>query len=264
MRQAIKTIGLFEGIGGFCRAAELVGGFEWIESVDNNPDACNVLRDNFSHRVIERDIRNYHPAPGAADLYTIGFPCDNTSSAGDRTGILGSESGLWLEALRCIVEGLPQFVLIEQPEGILYRGLRAVLGGLRMAGYAWEDPLLLQAEEIGACQHRTRLFVVAYLNSLQWENFPSGWIDQVRSHCQEARANIQFPVIEHRDDGCNLRIPPELDSVPIGVEEREQRGRLHCRFLYGRTVIPQQAAIALSRVKYLHSLAATGKAMAET
>ncbi|MBW4674723.1 MAG: DNA cytosine methyltransferase [Desmonostoc geniculatum HA4340-LM1] len=264
MRQAIRAIGLFEGIGGFCRAAQLVGGFEWVESVEIDDDAAQVLRDNFGHHIHHGDIRDYHPTPGAADLYTIGFPCNNTSNAGDRTGLLGEKSGLWLEALRCIVEGLPQFVVIEQPEGILHRGLRAILGGLRMAGYAWDDPILLQAEEIGACQHRTRVFVVAYLNSLQWQNFPSVWLDQVRSHCQEARADIRFPIIEHRDDGCNLRIPPELDGVPIGVEEREQRGRLQSRFVYGRTVIPQQAAIALRRVKYFHSLISTGATVAES
>ncbi|QSJ14150.1 DNA cytosine methyltransferase [Nostoc sp. UHCC 0702] len=76
--EPIRTIGLFDGIGGFPRAAELVGGFEWVESIDNNPDACNVLRDNFTHRVVECDIRDYHPTPGAADCYTISFPCNNT------------------------------------------------------------------------------------------------------------------------------------------------------------------------------------------
>ncbi|MBC1217701.1 DNA cytosine methyltransferase [Trichormus variabilis ARAD] len=251
MRQPIRTIGLFEGIGGFCRAAELIGGFEWVESVELDNDAVQVLRDNFTHHIYHGDIRDYHPQPGAADLYTIGFPCDNTSNAGDRTGLLGDKSGLWLEALRCVVEGLPKFAIIEQPEGIIHRGLRGILGGLRMAGYQWEDPILLPSASVGATQRRTRLFTIAYLNSLGWENFPTGWNDQVRSHCEEVRANYRFPTIERRGDGSHLWIPDELDEVPFGVEPRTQSGRLQSRILYGRTVIPQQAAIALQRVKYL-------------
>jgi DNA (cytosine-5)-methyltransferase 1 len=206
MSRRIRTIGLFEGVGGFCRSASLIGGFEWVESVEIDPDAVQVLRANFDHDIFHGDIRDYHPSPGDADLYCIGFPCDNTSNAGDRTGILGEKSGLWLEALRCIAEGLPKFVVIEQPEGIIHRGLRGILGGLRMAGYSWENPLLVPSACIGATQRRTRLFTIAYLDGLGWEDRATGWDDQVRSHCQEIRDNSRFPIIERGSNGCNLRI----------------------------------------------------------
>ncbi|WP_071599842.1 DNA cytosine methyltransferase [Mastigocladopsis repens] len=76
--QPIRTIGLFEGIGGFTRASELVGGFQWVESVEIDGDAQRVLRSHYSHP-IHSDIRDYHPQRSAADCIVGGFPCTNTS-----------------------------------------------------------------------------------------------------------------------------------------------------------------------------------------
>ena len=173
---------LFGGIGGFSEAARITEGFTVRNYVDIDPDAQAVYRHHHPGVKIHGDIRTYHP-DGQSDVYTIGFPCTGTSSAGTRTGLNHAESGFWFEALRCVIEGRPNFMVIENPEGLVHRGLREVLGGLRMAGYTWDDPQLISAAWLGAPHRRDRLFVVAYSNELlgRFRAVPTCWAEQIRA-----------------------------------------------------------------------------------
>jgi DNA (cytosine-5)-methyltransferase 1 len=125
---------LFGGIGGFSLAARRIGGITTTQYVDLNPDAQTVYRSHFPNVPIWGDIRTYHAQRGEFDLITCGFPCTGTSAAGKRTGLQHPQSALWREGIRILIEGRPRFFVIEQPYGVLRRGLRAILGGLRMAG----------------------------------------------------------------------------------------------------------------------------------
>ena len=261
-----KACGLFDGIGGFREAARITGGITFTKSVEIDPDARAVLQYHAPNIPIHDNIKNYHPRRGEFDLYTIGFPCTGTSNAGLRTGLLHPESALWFEALRCICEGRPQFVVIENPEGFIHNGLRAVLGGLRMAGYLWDNPQLISAAEFGAPHQRNRLFIVAYPNDLpqRFREAPTCWTEQIRKQLAEAhtkRRQAQLPS-SWLDDG----VPPWLCGVSVdgwwlkhsaplypGVRHHTPKRREACD-LYSRSVCPEQAAIALSRVLYLDSL----------
>lgn len=166
MGKTLTHCGLFAGIGGFEEAIRITGGgITTKQLVEIDPDAQRVLRDKYPGIPIHSDIRDYHCSYGEFDLFTISFPCTGTSHAGTRTGLEHSASSLWFEALRCIREGKPRFIIIEQPEGIINQGLRAVLGGLRMAGYSRWDIQLVSAAEVGACHNRNRIFVIAYSDS---------------------------------------------------------------------------------------------------
>ena len=55
----LRHCGLFEGIGGFTKAAEQVGGIQTTQFVEINPDAQTILRDHFPHIPIHDDIRTY-------------------------------------------------------------------------------------------------------------------------------------------------------------------------------------------------------------
>jgi DNA (cytosine-5)-methyltransferase 1 len=48
----LRHCGLFEGIGGFTRAAEQVGGIQTTQFVEINPDAQTILRDHFPSRCL--------------------------------------------------------------------------------------------------------------------------------------------------------------------------------------------------------------------
>lgn len=163
----LRHLDLFSGVGGFTLAAKQVGRIQTTQFVEIDPDAQAVLRLRFPEIPIHSDIHNYSPRTGEFDLVSCGFPCTGTSSAGLRTGLDHPESALWFEALRCIADSKPSFVIIENPPGVISRGLRAILGGLRVVGYCWDDPQIISASELGAPQERKRLFIVAYPNHLR-------------------------------------------------------------------------------------------------
>lgn len=163
----LTHLDLFSGIGGFSYGAEIVGGIQTTQFVEIDPDAQAVLRSRFPGIPIHSDICDYSPSTGEFDLYTVEFPCTGTSNAGLRTGLNHPESALWFEALRCIADGQPHFVVIENPPGVISRGLRAILRGLRVVGYCWDDPQIVSAAQLGAPQERKRLFVITYPDYLR-------------------------------------------------------------------------------------------------
>lgn len=235
----------FSGIGGFSLAAKNLN-IKTTQFVEIDPTAQASLAYNFPNIPIHADIRDYSPPPGI-DLYSVGFPCTQTSGAGKRTGLSGESSGLWFEALRCIRAGQPRFIIIENPAGLVDRGLRAVLGGLRMAGYSWEDPTLLSAALLGAPHRRERLFIVAYANRLRWQSVPPSWSDQVRDLVQEVRARSAWPQFESTTDGVIARLPTGMARERVAVANG-RKGRMKARILMGRTVVPACAEIPLRRV----------------
>jgi DNA (cytosine-5)-methyltransferase 1 len=246
----LREVSLFSGIGGFSLAAERLG-IQTIQHVEIDRNAQLVLKDNFPNVPIHDDIRSFRPVHRGANLFTVGFPCYSTSNAGDRTGLLGAESGLWFEALRCIVEGEPAFVVIENPTGLIDRGLRAVLGGLRMAGYRWESPTILSAAMLGAPHRRERVFIIAYADRLRWAKQPPCWAEQVRYLAQAKQSHPAWPQFQRGVDGAVARLPSFLDTVPVKVQlcvAKGTEGRLKSRVLFGRSVVPAVAEIPLQRV----------------
>ncbi len=268
----LKCIDLFAGIGAWELAIELVNPisqikFETIEFVEINPQAQKVLRSHFPDIPIHPDIRNYEAIANKADVYFVSFPCTNTSAAGKKEGLTGEESSLWFEALGCIIIGEPKFVVIEQPVGIIDRGLRAILGGLSLAGYQTEVEII-SASECGAPHERQRVFVIADRDNLsirQSEQFCC-WFEQVREHITIARSFV--PVREtqpgivpldvgDRDYLAGIRfdswwlktVPPQSAGLP-----RRTPGRREAVSLAGKSIVPLQAAIALMRVQFLASI----------
>jgi len=226
-----------------------------------------VLRSRFPGVPIHSDVRDYVPVRGGADVYFVSFPCTGTSGAGKRTGLEHPESGLWYESLRCVVAGRPRFVVVEQPEGFIYRGLRGVLGGLRVAGYACEVEIV-SAAELGAPHRRNRVFVVAYADDLCLERREGwcGWAERVGDDVAIARSFGCGAEAESGglwlDDG----VPAWLDGVgfdgwwgcnppPFGSGVgRRVGGRRECVSLYGRSIVPLQAVVPLLRLRFLLGL----------
>ncbi|WP_242049410.1 DNA cytosine methyltransferase [Aulosira sp. FACHB-615] len=250
----MQAISLFSGIGGFEIAFHQVfPEGEVIQMVEIEPDAQTVLRSHFPETPIHPDIRTYEPDINwqyNEGIAFFGFPCRNTSNAGDRTGLSGEESSLWFEALRIIFMVKPRFILIENPTALINRGLRAVLGGLRMAGYTAEVEIV-SAAELGAPHERERLFIIAYPHLWQQEKRIScGWASQIGGEIERVKADFAFPTIERRDDGFAYGFPKGLDSVSESVPSGTA-GRIRSRYLYGRSVVPACAVVAFRRIKFL-------------
>lgn len=275
----LKCIDFFAGIGAWELASRLVNPisqikFETIELIEINPQAQKVLQTHFPEIPIHSDIRSwrdgtlsYKPIPQEADVYFISFPCTGTSRAGTKTGLAHFESNLWFEALRCIIIGSPTFVVVENPVGVIDRGLRAIIAGLCLAGYETEIEII-SASECGAPHERQRVFVIAYKHDLclrERQNFCC-WIEQIGKHITIAKSFVSYPETQpgsvrlddgipsylagvHYDNWWKYNQPP----VSAGIEPRTP-GRRECVSLYGKSIVPQCAAIALMRVQFLASL----------
>ncbi|MBW4451131.1 MAG: DNA cytosine methyltransferase [Spirirestis rafaelensis WJT71-NPBG6] len=264
----LKHTSLFAGIAGFELGIRAAGASELIKTelfIENNPDAQAILKYRFPGIRIHSDIRDYSPSRGESNLYTVGFPCTGTSIAGNKTGLDHPESRLWFEALRCIADGQPDFAIIENPTGLINRGLRAVLGGLRMAGYSWDDPQIISAAELGSPHERERLFIVAYSDNIRQRlnGMQTSWSDQIGAEIKniyQERGQAKFSSTR-MDDGVPSWLGGKsidgwwrgnINTAPIypGVRHHLKKRR-ECNDLYARSVCPLQAAIAIKRVCYL-------------
>ena len=151
---------LFAGIGGFDLGFERAG-IKTIWQVEIDEFAQLVLRKRFAGR-LEGDIRkvSFEKLP-KVDIIAGGFPCNDTSHAGRGAGIEGEYSGLWSYFAKAIRILRPRFALVENPPGLLSRGLGRVLSDLALCGYDTEWDCL-PAAAFGAPHLRAREWVLAY------------------------------------------------------------------------------------------------------
>ena len=185
----MKLGSLFDGIGGF----PLVGTWFGIEPVwasEIEPAPISITKRNLPTMKHLGDITQINGGDiEPVDIITFGSPCQNLSMAGDRSGLAGSQSGLFLEAIRIINEmreatsGIyPKFIIWENVRGALSSsggsdlktvfseitetdipipasGRWANAGLVRSArcDLAWR---ILDAQHWGVPQRRERIFII--------------------------------------------------------------------------------------------------------
>ncbi len=159
---------LFAGIGGFELAATWAG-IEPVWSNEIDSYCCRVLRKNFTHEIIEKDIREIgkHNLP-KVDIISGGVPCQPASLAGKRKGTK-DDRWLWDENIRVISELKPSYVICENPPGILSlengKPFQQILYALENEGYLIEL-YNIPACSVGAWHRRERIWIIAYLDSI--------------------------------------------------------------------------------------------------
>lgn len=217
--------GLFEGIGGFALAASWAGMRPvWSNEIDK--PCCDVLRKNFTHNIIQSDIRNighgreYELQP--VDVICGGFPCQPFSHAGQRKG-RNDNRYLWPEMCRVISEVRPTWVIGENVDGIFSMEEPGAYSYLESEEIAKEKatPILTKIEEdfkeigyrvlflnIPACavqapHERKRYWIVGYSEHARFnapQNRKSSYqrsdTDQKRQDevCQSERSNSLWGV----------------------------------------------------------------------
>lgn len=114
---------------------------------------------------IETDIQGYQEAKRIFErgvgILCGGFPCQDISVGGKRTGITGSRSKLWREMLRTIFLVRPRFAIVENVAALCKRGLGTVVGGMAEVGYDTEWHCI-PASSVGALHKRDRIWVIGY------------------------------------------------------------------------------------------------------
>lgn len=176
-----RAIDLFAGAGGWDMAASMLG---WhVDGVEIMPEA-QATRNAAGHNTVACDVRDTHPGIGAYQLLLGAPPCPTFSMAGQGAGrrelddVLGfistfahgivdaryrtasdERTALVVEPLRVVLDSLPTFVAWEQVPPVLPIW-EACAEVLRAVGYSVAVGLL-NAEQFGVPQTRTRAFLVA-------------------------------------------------------------------------------------------------------
>jgi len=155
---------LFSGIGGFDLGLDRAGMHcAWQVEIDKH---CNTILENHWP-----EVERYGDIKEVKDLRRVdfvcgGFPCQDLSVAGKRSGLAGERSGLFFEFMRILSEITPQWVLIENVPGLLSsnegRDMGTVIGELAERGYGWAYRVL-DAQYFGVAQRRRRVFIVGCL-----------------------------------------------------------------------------------------------------
>lgn len=158
-----EFVSLFAGVGGFDLGFEQAG-LKCAAQVEIDRSSRFVLNRHWPGVPKIEDVRK----AGADNLPRVpvicgGFPCQDLSVAGSRSGFLGSRSSLFFEMVRITDELRPDFLIWENVPGLLSsRGgadFWRVLYELDTIGYcgAWT---MLDAQFFGLAQRRRRIFGV--------------------------------------------------------------------------------------------------------
>jgi len=175
----LRVLDLFSGIRGFSIGLERAG-MRTVAFCDNNQFCQRVLRKRWPGVPVYDDVRELTADALRRDGITVdvicgGFPCQDISLAGERSGLAGARSGLWSEIARLTGELRPAYLFVENVPGLLSSSSRGeptgrdfgrVLGDLAALGYdaVWD---CIPASAVGAPHRRDRVWVVAHARGEQ-------------------------------------------------------------------------------------------------
>jgi DNA (cytosine-5)-methyltransferase 1 len=125
LHEPLTAVSLFAGVGGFDLAMER-NGINVVATVEIDKAARGVLQYQFPNaqhfndvtEVTSEQLRDAGFVPDRG-IITGGFPCQDLSVAGKRTGLGGSRSGLFWEIIRLANELRPKFLILENVPGLL-------------------------------------------------------------------------------------------------------------------------------------------------
>jgi DNA (cytosine-5)-methyltransferase 1 len=160
----MKVTGLFAGIGGIEQG--LGDRHEPLLLCEIEPTAQAVLRAHFPDAPLWGDVRTLRSLPGATEVLTAGFPCQDLSQAGRTAGIAGERSGLVSHLFRLLESRLKNltWVVIENVRNMLSldrgKAMAYLVDELEALGFSWAYRLV-DTRAFGLPQRRQRVLLVA-------------------------------------------------------------------------------------------------------
>ncbi len=143
-------------------------GFETELLVENDPAASAVLKTRFPDAGLQSDVMELSDIPSSTTILTAGFPCQNLSMAGDKSGIAGSKSGVVAKMFELIGRSRVPVVVIENVYFMLQldsgKGMRWLVDRFEQLGYKWAYRVL-DTMGFGLPQRRRRVYFVASLDT---------------------------------------------------------------------------------------------------
>lgn len=220
---------LFSGIGGLDLAAAWAG-FDIRFQVELDEWRRKVLAKHapqyWPNARSFKDIQEVHAQdlPPVAVLFG-GFPCQDVSHAGKRSGMgKGTRSGLWSEFRRLVGDLRPRAVVVENVKGLLTLGGSGVIADLAQMGYVgrWG---IISAADAGAPHLRERIFIVAYAIEDRQPR-PGAQPRQVADSCQWSAPLYQSTHNGQWFDNSNPSLAgSRLRRTPSALADADGRGR---------------------------------------
>ena len=166
IKNKLRHLDLFSGIGGFSLGLEATGGFETVAFCDIEEYPRKVLQKHWPYVKQYKDIKelNYDRLKSEGlvpiDIITGGYPCQPFSVAGRKKGEQDPRH-LWPEYFRLVQELRPTWVIGENVGGHIKLGLDTVLKDLESEGYT-SRTFNISAASVGANHKRERVWIVAH------------------------------------------------------------------------------------------------------
>ena len=165
-KQPLQMVSLFAGIGGFELGFKQAG-IETIMACEIDPIAQHVLKTNFPDVILVDDICDLDEIPDGTDILCAGFPCQDISTIGVKTGLSGERSSLVREVFRLLEKKKIEWVIFENVPNMLFlrkgETIRTITEELEALGYSWAYRMIDSLAFVP--QRRRRVFVVASLNN---------------------------------------------------------------------------------------------------
>lgn len=160
----LRHASFFSGAGGLDIGFERAG-IKTVSHSEIEPYACKILKRHWPDVPNLGDINDIDPEDiPDAEVWTGGFPCQDLSLAGKRSGFGGKRSVLAFTFLDLVECRRPRWLVLENVPGIFTshdgRDFSRLLSELDRIGYhaAWRS---LDAKYFGVPQRRRRVFIVA-------------------------------------------------------------------------------------------------------
>lgn len=169
-----KMIDLFAGIGGIRLGFEASGG-ESVFSSEWDAPAQKTYFANFNE-IPHGDITKIKPQEiPTFDVLLAGFPCQPFSQAGLKMGLADTRGTLFFDIAKIVQYHRPQVVFLENVKrfkthdnGRTFQIIKKVFEDL---GYTVHAEVL-NAKDFGVPQNRERIYIVAFLDKVDF-NFPA-------------------------------------------------------------------------------------------
>ena len=167
---------LFSGIGGI-DLGFIQAGFEIVWANELDSEAARTYRHNLGLECLcEKHIRNVQVEDiPDFDVLVAGFPCQPFSVLGKQRGFDDPRGQLFFEIARIVQYKRPQVVFLENVANLLEhddgKSFLAVYNALVPYGYTLKYRVMDAIDYGNVPQHRTRIFIVAFLDNDKCESF---------------------------------------------------------------------------------------------
>jgi DNA (cytosine-5)-methyltransferase 1 len=172
----LNIVSLFCGAGGLDLGFKKAG-FNTIYANEYDKTIWPTFEYNFPNSTInKKSIKNIDASEIPSCIGIIGGPpCQSWSEAGSLRGINDERGKLFFEYIRIIKSKKPKFFVAENVSGLLHKrnieSFNKILNGFKDIGYTIAYKIL-NAENYNVPQNRQRVFIVGFLDNINFE-FPS-------------------------------------------------------------------------------------------